>query len=93
MLTWPSKKPLEIEDYDIDWSQRLAAGDAIISSNWVIQGSATSLVIVSTAATPTFTKAFLSGGTLGQTYVLICTVTTFLGDTLIAEVAISILDA
>lgn len=80
MLIWPPKDPGENPlDYDINWLQRLGA-DTILSSVWAITSGA-GLTITSNAFTTTRTKVWLSGGTLGQTYLLKNTVTTAAGDT------------
>jgi len=80
MLVWmDGKGPNENIDFDIDWTTRLN-GDTIISSIWTIVGtdpatpeSPVTLEISSNPGpsyTGTATKVWLSGGTLGITYVL-----------------------
>lgn len=73
-LTWPEKDPDEVLDYDIDWSARMADGDAIVSSVWTkVSGS---VVIDSDSSSSAATKIWLSGGTLGETCEFLNRVTT-----------------
>jgi hypothetical protein len=65
-LDWPFKDPDEVLDYEIDWSDRLD-GDTISSSDWEIEAGITE---GSTSNTTTVTKIWLSGGTIGEKYVL-----------------------
>lgn len=76
---WPPKDPAEVKDYDINWLPELGT-DTIVSSVWAIVAG-TGLVINSNQFSTTRTKVWLSGGTLGQTYLLKNTITTALGDT------------
>lgn len=76
---WPPKDPAEVKDYDINWLPELGT-DTIVSSVWAIVAG-TGLVINSNVFTTTKTKVWLSGGTLGQSYLLKNTITTALGDT------------
>jgi hypothetical protein len=80
MLVWmDGKGPAEDADFDIDWTIRLN-GDTITSSSWTIVGtdpatpeSPVTLTIMTNPAashSATGTKVWLSGGTLGITYVL-----------------------
>ncbi|MBR0693669.1 hypothetical protein [Bradyrhizobium lablabi] len=88
MLTWPPKDPGEVLDYDINWAPRLGS-DTIVTSDWVTQPGIT-LTINSKSFTSQLTKVWLSGGTIGETYVLKNTVTTVAGDTVIESVSILI---
>lgn len=90
MLHWDSKKPSNVDDYDIDWSQRLATGDSITSSSWSVNG--TSLVVSSNFFTPSRTKAVLTGGVDGRTYILTNTVNTVLSGPLSEYVQITVRD-
>jgi hypothetical protein len=72
---WPPKDPGENPlDYDINWTPRLANADGsidtIATSAWSITVGDGALTIISNAFTPTRTKVWLSGGTLGLTYSL-----------------------
>jgi hypothetical protein len=95
MMVWmDGKGPNEDSDIDIDWTVRLN-GDTITSSSWEIVGtdpatpeSPVALEIVSDPApafTNTMTKVWLSGGTLGITYVLRNTVNTAAGEQPLTE--------
>jgi hypothetical protein len=66
---WPPKDPTEVKDYIINWLPELGPADTVASSVWTIV-SGTGLVINSNAFTTAFTQVWLSGGTLGQTYML-----------------------
>lgn len=90
MLHWDSKKPTDVDDYDIDWSQRLAAGDSITSSSWSVAG--TSLTLSGSTFTPQRTKIFLTGGADGRTYVLTNTIATVMSGPLHEYVQITVRD-
>lgn len=77
-LLWPPKDPAETLDYDLDWTLRLA-GDVILSSVWTSQPGI-ALAVVSSSFLGPITKIWLSGGVIGQTYTLVNTITTGLGD-------------
>jgi hypothetical protein len=64
-LDWPFKDPEGVLDYEIDWSDRLD-GDTISSSDWEIEAGITE----GSSNTTTVTKIWLSGGTIGEKYVL-----------------------
>lgn len=89
MIVWPPKDPGEVLDYDINWLPRLGT-DTIVTSVWAI-ATGVALTINSNSFTPTRTKVWLSGGILGQTYLLKNTVTTATGDTEVETVAILIM--
>jgi hypothetical protein len=77
MKRWPNKDPDEICDFSVDWTQRLA-GDTLQQSSWVLP---TGLVKQSDSMLPTSTIIWLSGGDLGETYVLTNRVITMGGRT------------
>jgi fructose-specific component phosphotransferase system IIB-like protein len=85
---WPPKDPGEVKDYDINWLPELGT-DTIIASIWAIV-SGTGLTINTNSFTTTRTKVWLSGGTLGQTYLLKNTITTAAGDTEIETATLGI---
>ncbi len=78
--TWPPKDPTEVKDYDINWLPELGPADTVASSVWTIIAG-TGLTINSNIFTTTLTKVWLSGGTLGQTYLLSNTITSAGGRT------------
>src|ERR1700732_2191725 len=91
---WPTKDPNEVLDFDINWLPRLTNQvtgviDTIATSNWTIV-SGTGLTINTTAFTPSRTKVWLAGGTLGTTYLLSNAITTAAGDSEIETVKIRI---
>jgi Ni2+-binding GTPase involved in maturation of urease and hydrogenase len=63
-LTWPSKDPQEVLDYEIDWSARIGSDTISNSVFSVVDGD---VVIDSDSKTSTTTTAWLSGGSLGTT--------------------------
>lgn len=74
-LKWPFKDPDELLDYVIDWTDRLQ-GDAIASSTWDVPvgitrttDSFTNNGTVGGKTGRTFTTLWLSGGTVGASYV------------------------
>lgn len=62
-LTWPDKDPNEVLDYQMDWSARLAEGDTISSSLWIVPAEITK---DSDTAGSTSTTIWLSGGSVGD---------------------------
>ncbi len=60
-LTWPSKDPSEVLDYQIDWSPLLDT-DTILTSTWVVPAG---LTIQSQSLTGTTATIWLSGGLEG----------------------------
>lgn len=80
-FTLPAKDPTSLKDYGFDWSLWLA-GDTIQNSSWTqAQATGSALALSNPSFSATATKVWLSGGTEGQTYTLINTVTTFGGRT------------
>ena len=81
LLTWPPKDPNDRLDYKLDWSVWLAAetNDTIETSEWFIAvigpGTAT-LVKDSDDNTTTSTSIWLSGGSVGQIYLITNRITT-----------------
>lgn len=78
------KTPSELEDFEIDWSQRGLGPDTIASSSWTTSAPA-DLQIASSPA-PSFTStnatAWLDNGTAGTSYIVTNTITTSGGRTL-----------
>ena len=72
-LKWDPKDPDEVLDYEIDWSGRLATGDTIATSTWIVP---TGITKNSDTYTTTKSIIWLSGGTIGETYVFTCRITT-----------------
>lgn len=78
-----SKDPAELLDYKRSWANWLSrnpAGepDAIVSVSWTVQ---VGLTTVSTTFDGVSATIRLSGGVLGETYIVSCTVTTSGGRT------------
>lgn len=87
-LTWPSKDPDEILDYDLDWTDRLA-GDTIATSAWTL-ADGVGLTVGTISNTTRITKVWLSGGTLAASYTLLNRITTAGGRTMDQSVKIKI---
>ena len=66
-LTWPTKDPNDVLDYQLDWTARLG-GDTISTSTWLIASG--DITIDSDSNTTTVTTVWLSGGTADTTVVV-----------------------
>lgn len=75
-LSWPSKDPGELLDYQIDWSA-LLDGDTIDSSSFAVLSG--SVVIDSSSIDNVTTTVWLSGGTLNETCTVENTIETAVG--------------
>ena len=73
-----SKDPGAVLDYTWDWSDWLATGDTI---DWALITPASGIVLDSSTNTATTATAWLSGGTAGQAYDVVCKVVTVDGRT------------
>jgi len=80
------KDPDEVLDYDWDWEVKFGGEDTILTSQFIVEGPDTALVIGTGNQVPTYTqtrsKIWLSSGTLGKTYKITNRVTTALGRTM-----------
>lgn len=74
-LAWPFKDPEEVLDYQCDWTARLD-GDTITVSDWTLFGDDALLNIDSDSFGSAITTIWLSGGTLGEEYLLTNHITT-----------------
>lgn len=72
-----TKDPQSVLDYQIDWSKWLR-GDTIASSTWTVRAGITKTDEDFTDTTATI---WLSGGTVGMSYLLTNTITTVGGRT------------
>lgn len=72
-----AKDPSAVLDYTIDWTRWLPPGDAISSVAWTLSG------ITNAASSHSTTEAtiWLSGGTDGTTYDVVCEIVTTGGRT------------
>jgi hypothetical protein len=90
------KDPAAKKDYLLDWSAWLPTGDTISSSAWAIDVAPdASLAIAGSPApsnTTTTATAWLTGGTLGQRYVLRNRITTAGGRTDDRSVGVTVKD-
>jgi hypothetical protein len=80
-LQWPAKDPDEVLDYTIDWTDRLSS-ETITLSTWTItceDEDSPDLTEDSNAISTVYTVIWLSGGTLGLTYLLTNHITTSAG--------------
>ena len=69
-----TKQPVEIIDYDIDYSEWLTAGDNVQAAS--VEVSPVRLTVESTFINDPRVKIWVSGGTTGTTYKLTVTATT-----------------
>jgi uncharacterized phiE125 gp8 family phage protein len=72
MIYWPAKEPTAVEDFYIDFTDALEAGETILTKNLV----ATGVTIDSSSIVDSTVKLWLSGGTEGSVAQVICTITT-----------------
>lgn len=61
------KDPSSTLDYGVDWSNWLATGEEITSSQWIIP---TGLTLVSESNSTTAASVFIRGGVADRTYVI-----------------------
>jgi len=74
---WPHrlsvpKDPDATLDYQIDWSDWLADGESIVTSEWVVLGA----TLVDEGSTATLSTAWISGGSVGAMISLTNRITT-----------------
>jgi hypothetical protein len=77
MYSLVNKAPTAVMPVVLDWSEWLGS-ETISSSSWVVEAG---LTISATQFTTTTTTAWLTGGVLGETYILTNTVVTSTGRT------------
>lgn len=77
MLTYVHDPDSNVVDYGWEWEAWLA-GDAISTATWVVPGDLTK---TNEVIAGTQTVVWLSGGVLGQAYVVTCRLTTVGGRT------------
>lgn len=71
------KDPDDVEDYTLDWSQRLVEDDFLVGVVFTVSSS--ELNLVSSNFTNTVSTCWLSGGVPGGAYEVNCHVTTDAG--------------
>lgn len=69
-----TKQPIDRLDYDFDAAAFLKGDDLIESAVFSIEP--VGLELDSTVVEPTYTKVWVKGGAVGNTYKVICTITT-----------------
>lgn len=89
-LRWPDKDPADVLDYGLDWSDQLALvspADTISSVTWTVPAGLTAgpQFLLGSVAT-----AWLSGGTAGTDYTIICRIVTTGGRTLERSVKLQV---
>jgi hypothetical protein len=72
------KDPQETKDYYVDWANVLATGETIASDTWTIPTGISEAAAL-TATVGAISYVGLTGGTAGQSYTLVCTMTTSAG--------------
>lgn len=76
---WIEKSPDGILDYMLDWNANSWLGaDTLITVTWTVD---TGVTVVTQAKTSTTATIWLSGGSLGVTYWIKCTIVTAAGRT------------
>ena len=88
-LIWPDKDPSENLDYSFNWRARVPVGDSIVGSTWVVDGTPNNIVLGASTYSTYTTTIWLSGGTVGNTYVLTNTITTLSGRVLTQSVQLN----
>ena len=86
-LTWPDKDPDEVLDYTVNWAARLAEGDTISTSTWIVPDGITK---DSDSRGDSTTTIWLSGGTLSAEYSFVNRVVTAGGRTMDQTINITI---
>lgn len=81
-LTWDSKDPDEVRDYEVDWSYRLIRGDEISSASFTLATAAGMTIDSSEHDYRHKSRVRLSGGTAGQRGKVLCQIVTEDGQTL-----------
>lgn len=81
------KDPDSIVPYDVQWHKWLITGDTIVSSEWLIPDGITD---ESESNTDTMALVWLSGGELGQQYLITNRITTAQGMTEDQSIRISL---
>jgi hypothetical protein len=79
MISWPTKDPNEVLDYQVNWTNRLETGETISTSTFTV-AEGTVVIDSSSAASPT-TTVWLSGGTEGEACTILNRITTSAGRT------------
>lgn len=87
MITMPTKDPLEVLDYSIDWTNALGT-DTISSSTWSVQDGG--LAVQSSSFSAKQTIVWLTSGVAGTTAVVKNTVTTTGGRVLVQSLQIPV---
>lgn len=90
-LSWPSKDPGDVLPYEIDWTARLA-GDLIATSLYTLTDAA-GVTIDSQSNTDDTATVWISGGTDGDTAIIVDTITTVGGLTLVETVLLPIISS
>lgn len=72
------KDPNEVKDYAIDWAPELANGEVIATQAWTLISGADNALVIVDGEQHDNSKSFvwLSGGTSGVDYELLCHMTT-----------------
>jgi hypothetical protein len=70
------KQPVEVLDYDIDYSDWVISGDNIIAAGVDVQTDDPALVITRVTVSDPVVKVWVGGGENGTTYKVTLTVTT-----------------
>lgn len=88
----PTAGPSTVSNYVLDWSSWLDPGETIATSGWAIPAGLTSAPGHPATSTGTTATVWLTGGTIGQAYVVPNTITTTLGRTEVRSFSLTIVD-
>lgn len=84
------KRASEVLDYDFDFTELLSANtDTVDEASVTVSPSG--LNLVTTSEYSTIVKQWISGGTVGQTYSVLCTMTSALGRIKVLELQLAII--
>jgi hypothetical protein len=86
---WAFKDPNEVVDYELDWAPRLGTLDTIATVTWIVPAG---IIKDSQSNTTTVAVIWLSGGTAGETYNVVCRITTVGGRTYDQTVSLPVKD-
>ena len=91
-MTTYTKDPDARLDYPFNWAQWLPFGDVLASAEYVVDPGLTLSSFPPPSLSDTVATPFLEGGTVGQTYEVVCRITTAEGRIEDSTIAIYIAD-
>lgn len=73
-MQWSNKLTGETVDYSLDWTERLATAETLVTSTWAVEDS--SLTLSGDSFDGNITSVFLAAGVAGNSYSILNTITT-----------------